>query len=137
MIWLIRKCGCACVHLCVRLCVRLCVCVCVWVGGWVDVRVCGCGSVWWVWVWESICVIVYMCVCVSRCVSVGGCIYGCVIIIIFLFICKRQRLSALAQLLEAGNTKGSSITVPLTSCLTGLQPSVWQLTIFVFIWKTD
>ncbi len=80
--------------------------------------------------------IVYICVCVSRCVSVWS-IYGCVIIIIFLFICKRQRLSALAQLLEAGNTKGGSITVPLTSCLTGLQPAVWQLTIFVFIWKTD
>jgi hypothetical protein len=30
-----------------------------------------------------------------------------------------------------GNTKGGSITVPLTSCLTGLEPAVWQLTIFV------
>jgi hypothetical protein len=37
----------------------------------------------------------------------------------------------------AGNTKGGSITVPLTSCLTGLEPAVWQLTIFVFIPKTD
>ncbi len=27
-------------------------------------------------------------------------------------------------LLTAGNTKGGSITVPLTSCLTGLKPSV-------------
>jgi hypothetical protein len=37
----------------------------------------------------------------------------------------------------AGNTKGGSITVPLTSCLTGLESAVWQLTIFVFICKTD
>jgi hypothetical protein len=36
-----------------------------------------------------------------------------------------------------GNTKGGSITVPLTSCLTGLESAVWQLTIFVFICKTD
>jgi hypothetical protein len=33
----------------------------------------------------------------------------------------------------AGNTKAGSITVPLTSCLTGLESAVWQLTIFVFI----
>jgi hypothetical protein len=31
-----------------------------------------------------------------------------------------------------GNTKGGSITVPLTSCLTGLESAVWQLTIFCF-----
>jgi len=30
----------------------------------------------------------------------------------------------------AGNTKGGSITVPLTSCLTGLDSAVWQLTFF-------
>ncbi len=36
-----------------------------------------------------------------------------------------------------GNTKGGSITVPLTSCLTGLESAVWQLTIFLFICKTD
>ncbi len=36
-----------------------------------------------------------------------------------------------------GNTKGGSITVPLTSCLTGLESAVWQLTIFAFICKTD
>ncbi len=36
----------------------------------------------------------------------------------------------------AGNTKGGSITVPLTSCLSGLESAVWQLTIFVFICKT-
>jgi hypothetical protein len=39
--------------------------------------------------------------------------------------------------LKAGNTKGGSITVPLTSCLTGLVSVVLQLTIFVFIFKTD
>jgi hypothetical protein len=33
---------------------------------------------------------------------------------------------------DPGNTKGRSITVPLTSCLTGLESSVRQLTIFVF-----
>ncbi len=30
-----------------------------------------------------------------------------------------------------------TITEPLTSCLTGLESAVWQLTIFVFICKTD
>ncbi len=30
------------------------------------------------------------------------------------------------------NTKGGSITVPLTSCLTGLESAVWQLTFFCF-----
>jgi hypothetical protein len=38
---------------------------------------------------------------------------------------------------EAGKTKGGSITVPLTSSLTGLESAVWQLTIFVFICKAD
>jgi hypothetical protein len=37
----------------------------------------------------------------------------------------------------AGNTKGGSITVLLTSCLTGLESAVIQLSIFVFICKTD
>jgi hypothetical protein len=35
------------------------------------------------------------------------------------------------------NTKGGSITVLLTSCLTGLESAVWQLKNFVFISKTD
>jgi hypothetical protein len=39
--------------------------------------------------------------------------------------------------LVPGNTKGGSITVLLTSCLTGLESAVWQLTIFVFICKTN
>ncbi len=38
---------------------------------------------------------------------------------------------------QPGNTKGGSMTVPLISCLNGLESAVWQLTIFVFIWKTD
>jgi hypothetical protein len=38
---------------------------------------------------------------------------------------------------EAGNTKGGSTTVPSTSCLTGLESAVLQLTIFVLICKTD
>ncbi len=37
--------------------------------------------------------------------------------------------------LSPGNTKGGSITLPLTSCLTGLESAVRLLTIFVFIWK--
>ncbi len=36
-----------------------------------------------------------------------------------------------------GNTKGGSIIILLTSCLTGLESAVWQLTIFVFMFKTD
>jgi hypothetical protein len=39
--------------------------------------------------------------------------------------------------LRAGNTKVGSITVLLTSCLTGLESAEFQLTIFVFICKTD
>ncbi len=35
-------------------------------------------------------------------------------------------------LVESGNTKGGSITVPLTSCLTGLESGVWQMTFFLF-----
>jgi hypothetical protein len=53
---------------------------------------------------------------------------------------RPQRVSqhwALMAMLELGNTKGGSIIVPLTSCLTGLESVVWQLTIFVFICKTD
>ncbi len=38
---------------------------------------------------------------------------------------------------EPGNTKGGCITVPLTSCLTGLESAVCQLTIFVLICKTE
>jgi hypothetical protein len=34
--------------------------------------------------------------------------------------------------LKQGILKGGSTTVPLTSCLTGLESAVWQLTIFVF-----
>ncbi len=40
-------------------------------------------------------------------------------------------------LARPGNTKGGSITLPLTSCLTGLESAVRQQTIFVFICKTD
>ncbi len=38
---------------------------------------------------------------------------------------------------KPGTTKGGSITVGLTSSLTALELAVWQLTIFVFICKTD
>ncbi len=39
--------------------------------------------------------------------------------------------------LKPGNTKGGSITVLLTSFLTGLESAVWQLTIVVFICQRD
>ncbi len=39
--------------------------------------------------------------------------------------------------LKSGNTKGGNIIVPFTSCLTGLELALWQLTIFVCICKTD
>ncbi len=39
--------------------------------------------------------------------------------------------------LTPGNIKRGSITVPLTSCLTGFESAVWRLTIIVFIYKTD
>jgi len=38
---------------------------------------------------------------------------------------------------KAGNTKGGSITVPLTSCLTALESAVLLLAILAFIFKTD
>jgi hypothetical protein len=38
---------------------------------------------------------------------------------------------------EATGTARGSITVLLTSCLTGLESAVWQLTIFVLTCKTD
>ncbi len=37
--------------------------------------------------------------------------------------------------MHQGITKGGSITVPLTSCLTGLESAVWQLAIFVLFAK--
>ncbi len=42
-----------------------------------------------------------------------------------------------SQLARSGSTKGESITVLLTSCLTDLESAVQQLTIFVFICKKD
>ncbi len=45
--------------------------------------------------------------------------------------------SSSGALVEPGNTKGGSITIPLTSCLTSLESVVRQLTIFVFICNTD
>ncbi len=37
---------------------------------------------------------------------------------------------------QPGNTKGGSITVPLTSCLTGLDWSVWQIKTIIVICHT-
>jgi hypothetical protein len=52
----------------------------------------------------------------------------------YIMIVKYDRKTFIVQ---AGNTKGESITAPLTSCLAGLEAVVWQLTFFVFIHKTD
>jgi hypothetical protein len=41
------------------------------------------------------------------------------------------------MLVYSGNTRWASITVLLTSCLTGLESPVWLMTIFAFICKTD
>jgi hypothetical protein len=51
------------------------------------------------------------------------------------FLQSFLRLVCLHRNLIPGNAKGGSITVPVTSCLTGLESAVWQLTIFVFICK--
>jgi hypothetical protein len=48
-----------------------------------------------------------------------------------------QTMSSKIFMHKPGNTKRGSITVSLTSCLTGLESAVSQLTIFVFICKTD
>ncbi len=54
------------------------------------------------------------------------------------FVLHRDRLlhwplQQLAQVFnKTGNTKEGSITVPLTSCLTGSESAVWQLT-FLFL----
>jgi len=53
------------------------------------------------------------------------------------FIATTDYLLIFSLIVGVGNTKGGSITVPLTSCLTGLKSAVWPLTIFVFICKTD
>ncbi len=46
-------------------------------------------------------------------------------------------LDAASFLPTPGNTNVGCVTVPLTSCLTGLESAVWQLTIFDFIFRTD
>ncbi len=47
-----------------------------------------------------------------------------------------KNMSAKAEIesliLKPGNTKRGSITVPLTSCFTGLDSAIWQLTFFCF-----
>jgi len=50
---------------------------------------------------------------------------------------KGSQDKAVGRITKPGNTKEGSITVLLTSCLTGLESAVWQLIIFVFICKTD
>ncbi len=38
-----------------------------------------------------------------------------------------------SSITHAMSSKGGSITVPLASCLTGLETAVWQLTIFIYL----
>ncbi len=45
---------------------------------------------------------------------------------------KWQKYLSYEAMVHAGNTKGGSITVPLTSCLTGLELAVRQLPLFCF-----
>jgi hypothetical protein len=56
-------------------------------------------------------------------------------LLLFIAYCFEQ--PNFPRMVRPGNTKGGSITVLLTSCLTGLESAVWQMTIFVFICKTD
>jgi hypothetical protein len=53
------------------------------------------------------------------------------------FFFRSQPLSKATAFAASGNTKGGSITVPLTSYLTGLESAVWQLPIFVFTYKSE
>ena len=47
---------------------------------------------------------------------------------------RREKLTfAASSNVSAGNTKGGNINVLLTSCLTGWESAVSQLTIFIFI----
>jgi hypothetical protein len=55
---------------------------------------------------------------------------------LLVFISTRRDRQAGRQAIRQ-NTKRVSITVPLTSCLTGLESAVWLMTIYVFICKTD
>jgi hypothetical protein len=63
--------------------------------------------------------------------------HGDTVIMCYKAILPLQLLWNGSELPQSGNTKGGSITVPLTSCLTGLESAVWQVTIFVFVCKTD
>ncbi len=51
-----------------------------------------------------------------------------------LLVLVTQMMKLLHEMHIPGNTKGGSITVPLTSCLTGLESAALQLTFFC---KTD
>jgi len=55
----------------------------------------------------------------------------------FILVSVLQSFCTLPMIPRPGNTKGGSIAVPLTFCLTGLESTVWQQSIFVFICKTD
>ncbi len=90
----------------------------------------------YVFVWVCVCLGVCMfgCVCVCLCVCgvcvwvcelnvsagtwLGVCVFGCVCVCEMVYVCVCELN------VSAGNTKGGSITVPLTSCLTGLESAV-------------
>jgi hypothetical protein len=94
---------------------------------------------------EHTCVYIYTHTCVYICVCVRACVYACASMRIGVYlnvfvcvcVCKCAWLCVcvcvcVCLCVCAGNTKGGSITVLLTSCLTGLESAVWQLTIFCF-----
>jgi hypothetical protein len=56
-----------------------------------------------------------VCVCVCMCVCMCMCVYVCVCVCVCVCMC------VYFQAFHSGNTKGGSITVPLTSGLAGLE----------------
>jgi hypothetical protein len=88
----------------------------------------------------SFCMSAYLYVCLSVCLPICMSAYLYVCLSVCLPICMfayHPIYLSVNQLVSPGNTKGGSITAPLTSCLTGLESAVWQLTNFVFNCKTD
>jgi hypothetical protein len=66
-------------------------------------------------------VFVFLCVCVCVCVY-------CVLVCVYVYV---HIVSTCRMLTDPGNTKGGSITIPLTCCLTGLESAEYQLTFFI------
>jgi hypothetical protein len=63
------------------------------------------------------------------------CMYEHVRVCVCVYVCVGIKITN--DIVCSGNTKVGSITVPLTSCLTSLGSAVRQLTIYVFVYKTE